>query len=683
MIETTDLYKSVLESGDYNWELKAFIIPKTTEANKAFIKQGTFPIEYYYPIGEEGGGEVEYETVTYDNIKTMQFISNATSESEFSLGCVASNSFEFSLFNEQGEWNNINFNAAMVVPRLILKQNGDTMGEIQLGVFFVGEVKYGADDIMCYSCDAMMKFDKKLKTTFKTQALEDEFKIEFPCSVSEMVRRICYQAGVGFSVENPEREFVITSDKKLKKLTLRTILSYAAELMCARAFIDYNGLLKIKTFSSTNETVKTISWEELEEFTAKGGNILIDGVACNYTDKYSTSHENTEDEPEFLITLTEDNPLFYGKSETSFDNIVRKIFNNIVNLEYMPCEISLFEADPSIQAGDFLEIEDNLGNSRKILVSKFTIKDNLSMEIISAGEGAAYQSAGDANASVISSVVYGGIAEETLEEDYSKYAWIGAEQALPFPSPNCAVMLNDELHVFGCSSISEHARKHYKLIDGEYENVTNTPVDFDNGCAVVFEGKIHYFGTEYPANKIHYTYDGNTWVLYGETPFLFGSRTGQNIAVINDEIHLIGSMFSNSVKCHYAYDGHIWRNVSELPVELHSGNAFLINGKVCIVGCDDNGEFFNVYEYDGTWKIIYRVPYMFYEGNVGVIGSKMHFIGGGNSKKYHYTNDCEGEFLTNLPCEFWQGRILMIKNEINIFGGLDSEYTHYKFVKTT
>ena len=269
-----------------------------------------------------------------------------------------------------------------------------------------------------------------------------------------------------------------------------------------------------------------------------------------------------------------------------------------------------------------------------------------------------------------------------------------------FAYDNCAVVLNNEIHMLGGINVGN---QHYKYSNGAWKKVGNLPGSFVNGSAVVFNGEIYIFGIQTYTNT--YTgvakYNGSTWVTLDSSPI----DTSCSCAVVfRNKIHILGGKQYN---LHYTFDGKTWSRFSTLPYEFRNGCAVVLNGKdgeeIHILGSDGfDGELTSTmsahYAYkwvDQTgisggyeWVRVSTLPYKFYNGCAVVLNNEIHILGGdGNvvnnsticSRSQHYIYSGERwKILKILPWEMHRSCAVVLND--NIYAMSTSELNKFSII---
>ena len=225
-----------------------------------------------------------------------------------------------------------------------------------------------------------------------------------------------------------------------------------------------------------------------------------------------------------------------------------------------------------------------------------------------------------------------------------------------------------------------------------YENVevSTLPYVFYQGSAVVLDGEIHILGSGYsyvsgsyyvyPNAKYHYKFNGSTWESVSTLPYEFYVGCA---VIYNNEIHILGSGYTNYDTNHYKFNGSNWESVSTLPYNFDIGSAIIYNNEIHILGGNSGTK--SHYKWNGSsWESVSTLPYSMRNGSTTVLNEEIHILSSYDSSyiQYHYKyNGSAWESVSTLPYKLYGGRAIVLNGEIHIMGSNDSSYdnAHYKY----
>lgn len=277
---------------------------------------------------------------------------------------------------------------------------------VRLGTFFVSE---------------HVDVDENEKTTTincmdSVLFLEGTYKptVTFPAKLFDVAADACYQAGVAMDVET----FLQLPDKKITTkptdLTIRQMLGYISQYVAGYIKFSKYDVLQLKSGSDTVKIINTdlyyskgLSKNDLK-YKISGLTNSPAGDSDSITVGSTTGNQ-----------LEIDNP-FVSKAD------LQDIFSLLSSIEYYPFNIE-WRGIPSIEAGDWMIVEDIEGNQYKIPNLKYTLSYNGGLRATSSAEAeavasatAAYKSKADSGvkavAAQVASVKNEMINKETLIE---------------------------------------------------------------------------------------------------------------------------------------------------------------------------------------------------------------------------------------------------------------------------
>lgn len=173
------------------------------------------------------------------------------SGSKIEIGSVVAAELELKLNNIDERFDNVRFEGAELYVRVGTKKWDAHRWEnaqyhyVPLGYFTVDEAPRKLAIITLTALDRMVLFDK----------LADMNLITFPITVSDLLSRICDICNVSLGTDAttlPNHDYIIQSAPASESLTYRQILSWIAELTGTCGFIDWEGQLILKWYTTTD-----------------------------------------------------------------------------------------------------------------------------------------------------------------------------------------------------------------------------------------------------------------------------------------------------------------------------------------------------------------------------------------------------------------------------------------------
>lgn len=370
---------------DLDIQLHVYVFPMTKDL-LAFCKENSYRFNVLENSGSDEDTIMSYPhyDFTYTDIDSVEWVTNCTEETKFSVGTCASAGFDFSIFSEKYlddgsvvTYDKIAFKGAVVIPVYDFMYNDALISKKQLGVFHVTDYENESGMINFTCLDNMRFFDKKAKDIDKY--------ITVPVRSDDFFAQILLKLNLLNGTMPGVKYFQINKVDHLKKLTYRTIISYAMEVIGAFAYANNIGEICGKCFNASDAPVVTIPYDDIMEDKSSGAGVKINGYEIQYGSNMAAafSYAAGEEEIEVPVPMTVDNPLFIKKKQESLDIIGERVKSRMYGFTFEPYEVSTFLPNFKIEAGDFVNVEDKYGELHKILVSQLTWRDNLEMEIVS------------------------------------------------------------------------------------------------------------------------------------------------------------------------------------------------------------------------------------------------------------------------------------------------------------
>lgn len=203
--------------------------------------------------------------------------------------------------------------------------------------------------------------------------INDDYYIPFPESARDVVRYLCNRCGVPFIVPSDwtyGSPTIVAFDFD-ESTTCRQVLGWILEICGMYARINPSGYLECKKFKDTNNADLTLS--NIRSLDVYIEDIVITGVtafAYNTVDQFETY---TYGDTDYAIPIR-DNPLVDLRYQTA-RVVAERVGALLVGLTLRPFDASII-GDPSIEAGDVVELEDYLGNTHTSIITSLTYSVN-------------------------------------------------------------------------------------------------------------------------------------------------------------------------------------------------------------------------------------------------------------------------------------------------------------------
>lgn len=239
---------------------------------------------------------------------------------DFPVGVAIEKTASLSLVNDDGRFDNYNFNGARFVIFLNL-QLSDKLETIKRGTYIVSKKPATASEISLSLLDKMHNADKAYDSN-----------LSFPCTVKELLSECCQQCGITLGdAIFPNADFQIQQSPS--NTTYRTVIGMCAGIAGGNARIDENDLLRIITFdknfvSASAGTLSTTDYHTLSS---------IQNLQYDVDDIIVTGVKYVEDKTEYMsgqdgYVITIDNQLLSGNARAG----VEAIGNQLIGLRMRP-----------------------------------------------------------------------------------------------------------------------------------------------------------------------------------------------------------------------------------------------------------------------------------------------------------------------------------------------------------
>ncbi|XZJ40729.1 hypothetical protein ACSXCW_03505 [Clostridium perfringens] len=283
-------------------------------------------------------------------IYEMNLEESVNPSDNFSIGTVCSNTFEIKLINTGDIFDN-----AIVKPYVGL-YIGEDIEYVPLGVFNVTKTSVKGKFINLECVDNMLCLEKVYFSD-----------LSYPADINDIAKEICKKAGVNFASKLPNYRV-----NKIEGYSLREAIGIVASLCGSFARFNRIGDLEIKGYEFVNQELEPNNIFKLD----------IEADECFITKVIAKRGEDElskgSDEG---ISIVFNNPVIT-------EEILDEIYQRYRSFRYIPYSLK-WKGNPSIMAGDILNLTDLKGNKYNALVmhQKFTYKNGIASELKAKGKG--------------------------------------------------------------------------------------------------------------------------------------------------------------------------------------------------------------------------------------------------------------------------------------------------------
>lgn len=323
--------------------------------------------------------------------------------SDFTVGAVITNSFNATLNNFSGKFNNYNLAGARISVQFGIIFDDETEEWIDRGIYTLEKPTSLGSTIKVVGYDDMDKLNRYY--IGKDANLND---ITFPLDCDELAEILCNYCGVTFGSWDLYADAVDEFEYD-ESTTCRQVLSWLVQSFGGYARINPQGALGCKQFNANvwdvGDEVQggvinpwsgagTVNGGAMNPWSAVTGydggedgnidftlskikslNVYVEDIAVTGVRAYAY---NTVDEFQFdtvgtggYVLAIQDNPLVTDNTLA----VATRVYNATKDIKFRPFDASII-GDPSIEAGDIIALQDYLGNAHVSLITSLTYSVN-------------------------------------------------------------------------------------------------------------------------------------------------------------------------------------------------------------------------------------------------------------------------------------------------------------------
>ena len=169
-------------------------------------------------------------------------IEDATSQGgKFTIGAAVTSKFSVTINNISGDYDDIDFYNAVVVPTIGLN-TGDSVEAFVLGYYRVNEAKYNGSTISISCLDRLADLDVSCET----------MNLVFPATLTQIVNKCCSDCGITADTTTYPpifASYTVQDKPDLKSTTYADLISMAAQIGCSFAKMDRSGKLMFSWYA--------------------------------------------------------------------------------------------------------------------------------------------------------------------------------------------------------------------------------------------------------------------------------------------------------------------------------------------------------------------------------------------------------------------------------------------------
>ena len=203
----------------------------------------------------------------------------------------------------------------------------------------------------------------------------------FPCTVAELVGRVCALCNVPFSQNlaglpnyNYSISELLVTDQSV---TFRDVIKWCAGIMGTNAWIDWSGSLRFSWYNNDTGYVSTVDNRLSSDLYENA--IVITGVKCTLTDDESTMYIAGSND--YAIDLTGNNLINADNVQT----LLQSVYNALNAFAYTPFSANVIAA-PYLWPMDRMVFTDKNGNGHVSALTNVNLSLNGSTALSAVGE---------------------------------------------------------------------------------------------------------------------------------------------------------------------------------------------------------------------------------------------------------------------------------------------------------
>lgn len=295
----------------------------------------------------------------------FKFEDSVSGDSVFDIGSAIVNKFSLTLNNIYDDFTDYVFDGAKVDCWVGLELTSG-IEKIRICTGIVVEAPYQNSTIITLTCqDNMMKFDRDYTDS----------KLVYPATRHQIVRDACEVCGVTLATATFDRGDYLIPKLPLSdaNLTFRQVLAWVLQLGCQWGRCNAAGELCVGWYDTNPSVDKTGKITSTNGATVYLEDVVITGVRVTEYLESTASEENAKSylvgEKGYVLDISDNKLITEGTGQT----VASMIAERVVGMRFRPFKASCL-SDPSLEAGDAVEIVDFKGNTYKSYLTTTTFQ---------------------------------------------------------------------------------------------------------------------------------------------------------------------------------------------------------------------------------------------------------------------------------------------------------------------
>lgn len=288
------------------------------------------------------------ETLTdLQDFMKIKIEDSCSGTSNFEIGAAVINEAVITLNNRSGKFSGKSFYGAELTVHAGIYVDG-LPEYVKMGVYLVDEPVAPGVSIQLVAYDQLIKADRQYHA-----------KIPYPATLSQIAEDACAQSGIVLrNTQFPNRGYIVENTPE-EGHTCREMLSYVAQLAGCFVRCDADGQVCIRWYSDTADTV-------VQGIRSK--NICTDTVTITGIEVQSGSNVSAQAGDDGYKLAIADNILIENGKE---QEIADFLAGRLIGMSFRPLSVTC-RSDPSIEAGDRIQVIDEAGTVYDTLVTSTT-----------------------------------------------------------------------------------------------------------------------------------------------------------------------------------------------------------------------------------------------------------------------------------------------------------------------
>lgn len=339
--------------------------PITTDVLNKFInhERQIIRIVVYPTVGENI--IITQEDIPQGGLKINRY---SVSGNTIEIGSAIAAELDLTLYNTNGEFDDVVFEGAELYVRVGVYDSNNALQYIPMGYFTVDECPRKLSRISLTALDRMVQFDVPAPATIFTANM----------SVGALLAACCSNCNVTLDTTPstlPNYNYTVTAAPNTNDLTYRQIVQWCAEIMGVCAFINWQGHLVLKWYTTASPAT-TLTTHNRKESDLQEQPITITGVQVVDGDTvYLTGQEG------YVLNI-EGNALI----QHDYASVAQGL-SGLINFSYTAFSATILPM-PQLYPLDIILFEDAGGTSHTVIVTDVTFVANQDYPIAGKGETA-------------------------------------------------------------------------------------------------------------------------------------------------------------------------------------------------------------------------------------------------------------------------------------------------------